>query len=278
MKRRKKIIIIVVIILIFSSLLIVFMGHKLLNKEKYHDEEIYLTPDEIIELLSYVPYSMINVKSYNDAYYGETVTSDNILPMILFPSLITEYYDNYAFKDNESSKFSESLKKNNIERASIFKNSDIDEYLMKRYNLELDSLSDISEKIKIVKLDNAYTAITLTQNDNLSIVYKFLISVDEATSTTNSVTIKERVLFYIFKDNKYYVYKNSNIYDEVNLVKTYNAKDESGVELDANNIFNQMKEDFKDYNYQFKHTFKKNDTGYYYYSTEIEEVKKSGLS
>ena len=279
MKRRKKIIIIMAIILIFIGLLVVFIGHKLLNKEKYHHEKIYFTPDEIIELLSYVPNSIINTEFYNDAYYGEVVTSDDILPMILSPSLIGEYYDNYALKVDENSKIKELLDKSNIKFAGIFKTYDLEEYLMKRYYLKLKFLRDITDKIRIVKLGEGFSAIIQNDNSNFSILYKILISVDDAYAINEIGIITERVLFYEFKDNKYYVYKNSNIYDEKNIIKTYNAKDESGVELNANDIFNQIKEDFKSYNnVQFKHTYKKNGAGYYYYSTEMEEVKKSRQS
>ena len=266
---------IITLIVIFIVLIMFFVGYKLIKKETvYEEREIYLTADEIIDLLLYVPYSMINMESYNDAYYGDVVTSDSILSTILSPSLISGFYDNYAFDDNKSSKFNELLKKNNIEYASIFKKNDIIEYLMKRYNFELDSLSDISDKIKIVELDNTYTAVALTERDNFSILYKYLISVDEAKGTTNSVAIKERSLFCLFKNDKWYIYKNTNISDENNIVKIYDNKNSNGNTLEFSDIDEKIKEDFKDYNYQFKHTYRMNKTGYYWYSTEMLEIKK----
>ena len=80
-------------------------------------------------------------------------------------------------------------------------------------------------------------------------------------------------MFAVLMDNKYYVYKNTNINDEQNVVKVYNMVDASGKSLEFEDIDLKIREDFQDYDYGFKHTYKKNDAGYYWYSTEFVKIK-----
>jgi len=96
------------------------------------------------------------------------------------------------------------------------------------------------------------------------------ISANDAYAINGEGIITERKVFIVKKNDKWYVYKNSNINNEDNIIKVY---DNNGISLNLNEISEKVKEDFKDYNYQFKHTYKKNKTGYYYYSTEFEEIK-----
>ena len=85
-----------------------------------------------------------------------------------------------------------------------------------------------------------------------------------ATEKDNELVIREKALFIVLKGNEYYIYENSNINSNQEPLKTYEYNNRT-----LNDIADLLKEDFKDYNVEFKHTFKMNDSGYYWYSTEV---------
>ena len=266
MKLNKRIII--ATILIFCVLLIIFIEYKVLNKKDNYGEKSNLTPDDIIELLSYIPYSLLNSNSYQNAYYGSKVTSENTLVVILSPILMNRYLNDYA-KDN--SNFQDKLQEYNMVYGSVYSIKDVNNYLLKRYNLKLNNIKDISDKIKMVKLDDTYMAFSNVGNSNIRTILNTLLSVEDAYTIKDEAIITEKVLFYELKDKKYYIYKNTNISDDKNIIKIYDKIDENGKELSYTDIFNKIKEDFGDYQGTFKHTFKQNKTGYYWYSTEFIE-------
>ena len=272
MKKHKKIIIISIIIMtiaIFSALTMVIFGNKIKTKLQ-NDEKEALTPEEIITNLTYIPYSYLNWDIYNNAYHGETMTSEDILSMILSTIFIDKIIPGYSTKDIEYSNIKNEIEEKKIQ-GNIFLNTDIDNYLMTRYNLNLDSINDVSNKIKITKIDNIYTSFSAIEIGKFTFVFKKLISVTDGYATSSSAIITEKVLFYTLKDDIYYVYKNTNILKDENIIKTYNKIDENGKELSYSDIEEKIQEDFKNYRGVFKHTFKKNDTGYYWYSTEFVE-------
>ena len=269
MKTKKKLTIasiILLVVIMVCILIITHLGNKIkLNLQS--EEAKALTPDNIIELLSYIPYSIINIDNYKAAYYGDKVTSEDAIPVILSPYLMSEYLDDYA---KDSSNFENRLKELNMEYSSVYLTKDIENYLKTRYNLKLNDIKDISDKIKIAKLDNKYTAFSIEGNNKLTLLFNTFLSVTDASYIDDGIMITEKTLFYTLKDDKYYVYKNTNVIDE-NIIKVYNKIDESRKELDYSDIIEKIKEDFKDYNGTFKHTYKKNNNGYYWYSTEFVE-------
>ena len=230
MKLNKKII---AIILIFIILLIIFIGYKVLNKKQNYEEKYDITPDDIIELLSYIPFTQFNFDSYQNAYCGDKVTSENVLPTILSPNLISRYLNDYA-KDN--SNFEDKLKKHNILYGSVYLTKDINNYLLTRYNLKLSNIKDISDKIKIVKLDSTHIAFSTVGNSSFRILFNTLLSVVDAYTIKDEAVITEKVLFYELKGDKYYVYKNTNILDE-NIIK--DAK-EKNIEIWGKEFFDEM--------------------------------------
>ncbi len=274
MKINKRVISIIVIILL---LIIVFVGFKLLsnksNKKNIEiiDEEVTLDPDKVIDLLSYIPYTVFNVENYHDAYYGQLVNNNDISSTILSPLLVSYRYDNYGLKEQENSYFQKIMEKDNYGYVGIFKTNDIDKYLSKYYNLELNSIKNIEDKIKIVKLDNIYTEIVQIKYYGYAIVYKAKLSLEDIHATSSSAVINEKIVFFTQKNDKYYVYKNTNIYDNQNIIKIYDTTDEDGKLLNSDDMINKIRKDINDHNYVFKHTYKKNKTGYYWYSTEFIE-------
>ena len=274
MKINKRVISIIVIILL---LIIVFTGFKLLsnksNKKNIEkiDEEVTLDPDKVIDLLSYIPYTVFNVENYHDAYHGQLVNNNDISSTILSPLLVSYRYDNYGLKEQENTYFKKIMEKDNYGYVGIFKTNDIDKYLSKYYNLELNSIKNIEDKIKIAKIDKTYTEIVQNKYYGYAIVYKSKISIEGVQATSSSAVIKEKIIFFTQKNDKYYAYKNTNIYDNQNIIKIYDTTDEDGNLLNSDDMINKIRNDFENYNYVFKHTFKKNKTGYYWYSTEFIE-------
>ena len=270
MKKNKKIIIISIIImtiLILITLIMVIFGNKI---KVQSEKKEAITPDEIIDMLSYIPYSYLNWNAYNNAYHGEIMTSKNILPMVLSTIFIDKKLPGYSIENIEDTSIKKEIQENNI-HGNIYLNTDIDKYLISRYNINFNSINDEDNNIKITKIGNTYTSFSFVEFDKFTFTFKTLIMVVDAYATSNSAVITEKTLFYTTKDDKYYVYKNTNFNNEENIIKIYDKTDEFGNELNSNDINEKIKEDFKDYKGEFIHTFKKNDTGYYWYSTEFVE-------
>ena len=213
---------------------------------------------------------MVISNTYQGAYCGDKVTSEDILPVILSPILLSSYHEIYIL---DKSNIQDKLKKNNMEKATVYLTEGLEEYLIKNYNLKLTDIIDSGdERFKIKKLDNKYTAFLNKKAENFTLLIKVFLSVTDAYTIKDETIINERALFYELKDNKYYVYKDTGINNRKNFIKTYDKVGKDGKELSYNDIFEKIKEDFKDYNYGFKHTYKKSDTGYYWYSTEYVEL------
>ncbi len=272
MKFNKKAIaiILITIILVLGIVLILIFGNKHANIKIYNNDKKKLTPEEIIDLITYIPFSYFNWDNYYNAYHGEKVTSEDIQPMILSTIFIDKVINGYNNENIENIEIKNMIDENNIENE-VFLNTDINNYLMRRYNLNLNLIKDVSDKINIINLGDKYTAFSSINAGKLTYALKDLIVVNDNYITSTEAIISEKVLFYNIKNDKYYVYKNTNFTDDSNIVKIYDNIDENGKVLENKDIDEKIKEDFKEYKGEFIHTFKKNDTGYYWYSTEFVE-------
>lgn len=265
MKQKKKLFIVISIITMMLIIILFVILNKM-KKENFNnnDNNIYLSNEQIIDLLSYVPNSSVKIKNYDNAYCGKKVTFSEISEAILSPIFMSNYTHIYKFEDIN-------LQNSNIQVENIFLNTEINQYLMTHYNYDLGLLENVNTEIDIINLNDEYTAFNDKKIDNIVFLPKVIISTFSSSVTKKDAIIIEKAVFYMSKDNKYYVYKNSNISND-NLIKIYDKIDKDGKKLDYN-IFDKIKEDFVDYKGEFKHTFKKNKTGYYWYSTEFIEDK-----
>ena len=262
MKINKKVLIIIG--LLFIILFGIFIG---LNKIK-KDNKVYLTPDEMINLMTYIPYSIAK-KSNVDAYNGNKIKVKDVLTTILSSSYLTLCsIKSYELNDITDEYTKKKFQDSGIQHG-IFLKKDVKNVLHKNFNLDLDSLKNIDDKVKIITVGD-YIAFSPVKTDDFMVLNKLFISLDSADATKNSVTLIERVLFFRSKDDKYYTYKNSNIAENDIIGEHY--KTINGKEVTGSEMANMLKEETSGYKY--KHIFKKNDSGYYWYSTELIEDNK----
>ena len=270
MKRKKNIIIIFILLLII--LLGLLIGLKILNnarKKRYVDERIYLANDEFIYMVSYIPHSLVSFESEVDAYFGNLVTVKDAISTILSPVFLRSYVNTYKMADLTDEIARKEFNDWYI-TDSIYLKSDIEKVLYKNYNVEFNFLDNIiDDKVKIISGGDNYITFVPTVVSNFLSINKLFISIDSSYATKNKAMIVEKAIFYMLEDDKYYIYKNSNVADKKNLIKTYDAKNKDGT---SRNIEDIIKEDFQDYNYGFKHTYKQNDMGWYWHSTEFIRI------
>ena len=263
MKNNKifKIIIIVVIIIIIG-----FIGYNcyknLRGNENVTKKEIkkeVFDEKELNNIISYIPYSNATIGLYKDAYNGELTIINDVISMAYISSITGKLRESYSFKDNNKSYTDLLLKEQGLKNVLVYEVSFVNEQLAKKYNITLNSY-DVPDDIKIYYLNNELVVI---QNDTTDISKQAKISLDGNFYESNGEIIyNEKAVFAVFKDNKYYIYENSSIKGEP--IKTYDYNNRT-----LNEIASVIREDFKDYKTTFKHTFRKNELGYYWYSTEM---------
>ena len=264
--KSKKIMIIIIVLSIAVALTVVFMKK---NKEKEDVKKFDMTMDEIIDVLSYVPHSLVTLGEYKDAYVGEKVLVQDIPTMILASVMIGRYYESYTAKNGNSVEYQNIIKKYDAAGSLMFLISEVDDFLMSHYNIKLSDLDISNTDITVMNINDTYLSFSQMKTVDTSLLYEILVGVDDVAVNEEETVITERKLFVTFSDNKYFVYETSNIGDQGLAVKTYDGVDKKGKVIDFKVINKLIKEDFKDYKTLFKHTFKKNDTGYYWYSSEL---------
>lgn len=274
MKFNVKTIILSLIIILIVSFLIIFFGKKH-DDGGYTDnpiiyQEVNLTPDNIMELLSYIPFSIVNFSNYKNAYYGNNMSIEQTLPIIIYTLFNDEKFNRFTVKNIEEEDLKKILEDNKND-AYYFLRTDVDEFLTKSYNQKITLLNTFNDSIKVLDFGEKYMTFSFINYGEYVINVKTMLSLEQTKGDTTGVIFVEKALFTVLKSDKYYVYKNTNVDDEKNVLKVYDKVNEEGKTLDYVDIDAKIKEDFKDYKSSFKHTFKKNDTGYYWYSTEFIE-------
>jgi len=268
--KDKKVIKIVVIIVVL--LLIAFIGFKLYksfnnkNNNSNNIDDIYdfkkITSDEksFNGLLNAIPYSNETMGVYKDAYSQDKTIINDVIGQAIISSFIS-YNKQYTTKDDMEDYIKFSAKNSGFEVEEVYKTDLINEMLFKNYNINLKTY-DVPDGIEMVDLDLGYCAIKYDKKDSLKQA-KITIEMP-MTEINGEIIIKEKAVFVVLKGDTYYVYKDSNINDGQEPLKTFSSDNKKIYE-----IHDLVKEDFKDYKTVFKHTFRKNEFGYYWYSTEL---------
>lgn len=268
-----------IILCILDIFFICFIGYRIysafLKNNNDNNNDIGETTEKNIDnsifeqLITYIPFSIDTVGNYKDAYNGTFVTAMNVSAAILSSVVSGRYNESYTAKNGNTEDIITLLRENNIDRGIVFLNEDINEFLMKRYNISFDSLDNSSDNIKLITLNDKYSAfvtktVNSTQLNKVPIYYNTYEENDD-------IIVLEKIVFVVLKNNKYYVYANSDISSDNEPIKMYEYTDDNGKLLDIDVIAQKIKEDLINYASYFKHTFKKNDAGYYWYSTEFVE-------
>ena len=261
-----------IILYILDIFFICLLGYKIYNSSLKNSniqnniqEPEKITFDETIikDLISSIPFDITTMGAYKDAYNGEKTTIDNILSMALASTTIGRYKESYTGKNGNDEEIKKLLKAKNIDTAIVYYKEDINNQLVKKYNVDLNMFESSPKDIDLVYLNDKYLTIILKPNDifkhsKISIEYNFFQEKDE-------IVVREKTLFMITENNKYQIYKNTNT-DTEKPIKIYDVNETNNT---FETISNQVKADMQDYQSEFKHIFKKSDNGYYWYSTEF---------
>ncbi|MDE5539165.1 MAG: hypothetical protein K2J20_01615 [Bacilli bacterium] len=239
------------------------------NNDSKEDDSIKLSDNEIKKYLNYVPYLKATPVDtvYKDAYSGTHNQINTINKTIL---LYEAYYNTkeYRFSNWDDAPL---IKNIEIEKGrhadGYYRVEDINSYLNKVFNI---SASVVPNEIKVPSRilflqDDYYMAVGVAGAERY---YKYTGSYDYSIEN-DSLIIYEDALFYFVDyssietpDNvTYKIYKNTDdMHNEVNAIGSFEYIYESEVDLSKYTDKELTK---------FKHVFKKNDSGYYWYSTEV---------
>lgn len=241
------------------------------NNQDDKEDKIALSAEEIEEYLSYVPFSygtLIENDTYDDAYLGKNVNINNINKNII---LLNAYYNTkeYTFEKEEDmpliNGFGPGFDGNTA--SAYYKKEDIAATLKKRFNL---NISKVPTKVSILGgtlyLQNDFYLSILSaggvEYEKYTIDYNYEL-------INNDLIIYEESLFYTSRDLLYEkndIFTNTNdMHMNINSVGYFEGTEYQNLDNDLQNYL----ENNKIQGSKYKHTFKKNDTGYYWYSTEV---------
>ena len=264
--------IIVYILDVFFLCLIGYKAYNALIKDKINNHnqnnineqnKIVFDEETVNKLISTIPYSSITMGIYKDAYNGKLTTINDIQSMALASTIMGNYNDSYTAKSGNSEAIKELLIKNNLDKEStyiVYTQDYIDNQLYQKYNTRINNLNNLTNDIKIVYLNDELVTILSKINDITK--YNKVASNYKFYEYNDDIFIIEKTIFTVLNNDVYYIYPNSNVNEKQSFIKTFEKE---------NNILTVIKEWLNDYQPVFKHTLKKGEAGYYWYSTEYLE-------
>ena len=265
-KKVTKILIIIAIVLLITFIVFLFYNKNRVknsnnNKEDIYDfEKIVNNEKSYNELLSSIPYSNETIGLYKDAYSQDKTIINDIIEVAIISAFIN-YSKQYTNKGEFEDLVNFNLKNQGINVDKIYNKDLINELLNKNYNINLKTY-DIPSEIEITDFDFGYCTIRYNKNNSLN--YSKIMLDNQIYELNGEIIMNEKALFVVLMGDTYYVYANSDINNGQAPLKSFNSNNKKIYE-----IHNIVKDDFKDYSTTFKHTFRKNELGYYWYSTEL---------
>jgi len=274
MKRIERYIYIVLIIIlvrvISAGTTYILMDKKSNNSEikekdkqeenKKEEEKITLSEKELEQYLSYVP-NYIHEKDMIAYYFkksdvnvmGEKSLIANALSFAVNdcvknkknPCQMTQDKIKYLYDEEEEAIYSFSL-------------NYINQIIMKNYNYKITDLAET------LSWDNLYKG----AHGGFAYQNGYFLMAAYGLGDTNVYLSK--ILKYEANQDEIIIWEYKCFYDN-GILKDYlkSNNKEFKTEEEAKNSFNKNSDDFTKY----KHTYKKNDTGYYWYSTEVVEER-----
>ncbi len=222
------------------------------NKDN-EKEEITLSEYELNDYLSYVPNINDNVVYKKDEVSVSDYDTKALTEMALNNSYscweqkICDFDMNMNLKVNNASAFYYEG-----EYAGVYFPLDfINSKLNRMYNVKL---SDVKESTSV---DDVY-------NSGLSYIYQdeYFLAIGGGYSGNKHVSLIDK---YDVSYSEIVIYEVAAYYDQDKMVDYYNNY---SVSVSSNDLSGYLK-DNKDKFTKYKHTFKKNVTGYYWYQTEV---------
>lgn len=255
-KSFKYIIICIILIAITSGVTYIFINNKD-KEEKKTNEKISFNNQELKEYLNYVPDS----EEYASAYIN------NYKPL--------GYVLNEIFLNNRD-KITSAENGTNAVSKDIVK-----EFLLNKYNENLDDYNLISSNENYVARCSGsgflYNNDLFTEQKGGPNLYNRISVLDSYTTKNDDLIIYEyAAMLYDSPDyNKVYLvdyYQNKDLLEtETSLNDNYKVKKivaQDNDEPTLSTATKYLKEHKKEFT-KYKHIFKKNSKGYYYYSTEV---------
>ena len=279
-KRKDTLILILVIIVFILTALSLYLvidkkDNDINNDNKNNQQEnennnesINLSEKEIEEYLKHVPYlngGLVNqADNYDDAYNGHKIDVNDIdKSMLLYNAIMNS--SEYVFSQGEEIPLIKNFGNgyDGMQANSYYKESVINNYLKKVYNVNnLNMPREIKVPGGSVILQDGYYLKIM--GAGAAKYDKFVYSTNYYLENNNLV-IEENTLFYIYNvgDSKCNVYANtSDMHNEINIIDTFN--------LDYTLADNISLKDYTDKTpTKYKHTYKKVNNEYVWYSTEI---------
>jgi len=245
-----------------------------------NNKQVELNEKEIEKYLSYVPFldaSLVLNDTYIDAYDGNKNTIDKINKEIILYNVYKNTKE-HIFKENEQRPIFYNLDICNNEPCnedfidSYYKESDINGNLLKMYNINSLKFDYLAIPGGGLFYQNSYYGTHFGAGSEA--YYKFSKNIT-SVKTQDYITIEEEAIFLreasydndsILKEGKNLlkIYKNtSDMKNNKNVLKSIYI--DNNIEKEHINL-----ENYGNFTYtKYKHTFKKNNEGYYWYRTEV---------
>jgi hypothetical protein len=263
----------IILTIILSILVICLVGYIVIDKSSANktasgkEQKNAITSEQVEKLISFVPfYKESPLSSNNDAYSGTNYTINSINEDVL---LYMAYINTDAVKfSNNSDMPSYTFSWCGTDSCTgdeYYYVSDINKKLVSMYNKSSVSVSDISIPAGGLERYNSYYVAYYGAGAVGYFKNSKIISFD--LDKNNNLIVYEKVGFYKQNDTSYiYIFKNTSDMqqesEDLNLITKIETDSKSDADkyIESNwNLFNT-----------FKHTFKLNANGkYYWYSTEV---------
>ena len=261
----KPIIIIVCILLVLLFIILGLVFHNKPTKIDKKESTDITIDDKYINELSYsIPYSNNTMGVYKDAYSQDKTIINDVIGSAVITVTKTNFYDLVSNKKEDIDHINYLLKEKNLEGEKAYKLEYVNDLLTKRFNINLNTY-DIPNGVNIIHLNNDYSNYIVIQFEKKDVLKQLKSVIDMNVYELNGeIIMNEKAVFIVLKGDTYYVYANTDINNGQEPLKVYNYDNRSIFE-----ILESVKNDFKDYKATFRHTFRKNELGYYWYSTEM---------
>jgi len=243
------------------------------DNNKKEEEKITLSEKELEQYLSYIPngndYSLYNNNNPIQGAYDMKVANINIINknLLLARAITLLSNDNKYFANNKEISLNKKI------MSSIMGVESIDEELTTK---DYYSLTFINSKLKEMynyELGSLKNAMEVEDTFNINgMCYYYdngnIIMCGGGDNFQTNINLIEK---YEANEKELIIYENAALLLELNeekILRDYYNKYE--VKINNNNAINYIKE-HKDKFTKYKHIYKKNDTGYYWYHTEVVE-------
>lgn len=236
-------------------------------------ENNIINEKELKEYVKLIPFLGEYNKMYKDAYSGNKVTVVNIKSTIVYltikksPSLtnVSKTMEN-ILKEHKL------LSKNEKDVYFILYDTATLETKLSKYNLSIKEIKEINIPFgKVIYISDDYTVAKLTKKEKEKNNIKKIAFSYIARNNNDDLLIYENALFIEEKDNKYNVYKNTfDINNNTKIIKPFDAYNNNNL-ITYDDIIKNNEEYLNKESVTYKHTFKKNNNSYYWYSSEIVE-------